>query len=57
MNVLILYGTNSGGTRIAAELVRDVRAESGGQVTISHADEASVEEVKQYNLVILGSYS
>lgn len=55
MHVLIVYGTNAGGTRTAAELVHDVMSDAGHRVTLRSADAGRPEEFQAADLIILGS--
>lgn len=59
MNVttLIVYATNSSGTLIASELVRDVLLKHGHAVTLQRANEVQPQELKRHDLVILASCS
>lgn len=57
MNVLIVYGTNSSGTRVAAERVHDVLVEAGHEVIIKRANAVEADELGQHDLVVLGSCS
>lgn len=57
MKVLIIYATNSGGTFIASEVVREIFQNRGHRVTILPALEADPDEMARHDLVILGSCS
>lgn len=55
MNVLIAYGSNSGGTMVASEMVGAIFAERGHQVTLKRAHTVDPQELRRYEFVILGS--
>lgn len=55
MNTLIIYGTNSGGTLEAAELIRDTLASSGHTVAIKNANGAEPADLTGHQLVVFGS--
>jgi len=55
MHILIVYGTNSGGTRTAAELVHDVLADAGYRVSLKSAEATEPNDFQSADLVILGS--
>ncbi|MBI5404625.1 MAG: flavodoxin family protein [Candidatus Kerfeldbacteria bacterium] len=57
MRILIIYATNSSGTRVAAERIHDVLVESGHAVIIKRANAVEPDELGQHDLVILGSCS
>lgn len=57
MNVLIVYATYSGGTEQGTQVIAEALKEKKYSVTIKRADSASVDEFKDYDLVILGSPS
>lgn len=55
MNILIVYGTNSSGTREAAELVASVFAYHNHHVTLKSAQDAMPDDILNHDLVVLGS--
>jgi flavodoxin len=55
MNVLLVYATNSSGTRLAAELVNQVLQKMEHTVTVKHASTVAPADLKKADLVILGS--
>lgn len=57
MNVLIVYGTYSGGTQIAAEIIAGVFAQQGLDVTIQDVHKTKPEDFAPYSHIIFGSNS
>ncbi|MEK7631544.1 MAG: flavodoxin family protein [Patescibacteria group bacterium] len=57
MIVLIVYGTNSGGTQDVAEIIGKVFSAHEHAVTIKRANEATADDIAVSDLVILGSCS
>lgn len=55
MKTLIVYGTNSGGTFRASELIRDVLVDQGHTVTLQPAKTTDPNDLGTFDLVILGS--
>ncbi len=55
MKTLLVYGTNSGSTLVASELVRDVLSSRGHDVILKRANLVEPDELKTYDLVVLGS--
>lgn len=55
MTVLIIYGTNSGGTLSAAEEVQRVFVRAGHQATLRSAGVAKPDELGSADLVVLAS--
>lgn len=56
-NVLLIYGTNSGGTLEASEYIADALREKGMSVHVENARDALVDDIERYDAVILGSCS
>lgn len=54
-NVLLIYGTNSGGTLEAAEYIAEALREKGMSVHSQNARDAIVDDIERYDAVILGS--
>lgn len=57
MKTLILYATNSGATFIGATIIEEKLKEKGWEVTVKRPSEIKIEEIKNYELVIVGSNS
>lgn len=57
MNMLIIYGSYSGGTMMAAEYLRDVLEEAGQTVTVRRVEDAALADLSHQDLVVLGSCS
>lgn len=55
MTTLIVYATNSSGTRLAAELAGQILQRKGHVVTLERADAVAPKELKKFDLVVLGS--
>ncbi|MBI4093118.1 MAG: flavodoxin family protein [Candidatus Kerfeldbacteria bacterium] len=55
MTILLIYATNSSGTLLAAEIVRDVLQATGHTVTMKRANAVDPKEMKSFDHVILGS--
>ncbi len=55
MTILVVYATNSSGTMLASELVRDILKQHGHTVALKRANTVGPEELKSYELIILGS--
>lgn len=55
MNIAIIYATNSGGTQQAAKQIADQLQASKHRVTIKRANEAEPGDLRDKDLVILGS--
>lgn len=55
MKILIVYGTNSGGTQVASELIRDTLTPLGHVVTLVRGDMAHPETFTEFDMIILGS--
>ncbi|MBI3963668.1 MAG: flavodoxin family protein, partial [Candidatus Kerfeldbacteria bacterium] len=55
MRILILYGTNSGGTFAASQEVRGVFEQGGHSVELLSAGTATPDHLAQYDLVVLAS--
>lgn len=55
MTTVVIYATNSSGTRLAAELVGHVMQNLGHTVTLKRANAVAPAELKKADLVILGS--
>lgn len=55
MKIKIIYGTNSGGTRLVAEEIADVLKQHSSSVKVQDVADAEVEDIKGYDLVIFGS--
>jgi flavodoxin len=55
MTTLIVYATNSSGTRLAAELVGQILQGKGHVVTLERANAVEPKELKKFDLVVLGS--
>ena len=53
--VLIVYYSHTGNTRKMAELVADGVRKGGGEAVVKPVDEASVDELKSADGIILGS--
>lgn len=56
-NILLLYGTNSGGTLEVAEYVAETLRELGASVHVQNARDALVDDLERYDAIILGSCS
>ena len=57
MEAMIVYASNSGSTYQTSKLIRDILKESGHNVTITKAVELDPKELKEYDLVLIGSPS
>lgn len=57
MRCLIAYATNSGGTYLAGQYIRDVLQEHGHEVVIKKAREVQAREVAELDVLIIGSPS
>ncbi len=55
MKILILYGTNSGGTLLAAKQFAKLAEAKGHRVRLEQADAVAPKELKRFDLVVLGS--
>lgn len=55
MTTLIVYATNSSGTMLASELVRDVLKQHGHTVTLKRAGAVEPKEFNNYDFIVLGS--
>ncbi|MBI3572584.1 MAG: flavodoxin family protein [Candidatus Kerfeldbacteria bacterium] len=55
MHVLIVYATNSSGTRQAAEIAADVLEKKGHTVTVQRAQDTEAEHISAADFVVLGS--
>lgn len=54
MNILIVYGTNSGGTWESSQIIQQTLSLEH-QVTIQHAKDTHVRDFGKYQFIILGS--
>lgn len=57
MNVLIVYGTYSGGTQIAAELIAQTLKSEGIESTIQDIHKTKLEDFAPFTHIIMGSNS
>ena len=57
MIVLIVYGTNSGGTQEVAEAIARALTAHEHSVTVKRANEATLDDIAVSDLIILGSCS
>lgn len=57
MNILLIYGTNSGGTQAASGTVEEKLKSLGHNVSVKEVLEVNVEEVGTHDITILGSCS
>ncbi len=57
MKVLIIYATNSGGTYVASEAIREIFENRGNTVTLVRASEANPADMAKCDLVVFGSCS
>ena len=57
MKVLIVFATNSGGTQIAADLVKATLGKNNHEVFIKEVRETNAAEFAEYDLIILSSPS
>jgi flavorubredoxin len=55
-NVLVVYSTMSGNTKIAAEIIADGARSAGAKVTLKAAGEAQPQDLVRCEAVALGSY-
>lgn len=55
MKIIVIYGTNSGGTYLAAQIISEALTGLGHQVTIKNATEADHHELQNYDLIVMGS--
>lgn len=55
MKVLLVYGTNSGGTQAASEIIGDSLRTAGHRVVIQRANAQAIEPFQMFDLVVLGS--
>lgn len=56
MNILLIYATNSSGTLVASELIRDTLQNQKHDVTMKRANQVELADLKaKFDLVILGS--
>jgi flavodoxin I len=52
---LVIYGSTSGNTAFLAQFVKAGLESGGFEVTLQNVKNASIDELKEYDLVILGS--
>jgi flavodoxin I len=57
MNVLQIYATNSGSTQLATDIVAQALRTRGATVTVKNASEATPDDLKSPDLIILSSPS
>jgi flavodoxin I len=57
MHIRIIYGTNSGSTRSAAEIMSQQLEKEGHRVTVQSAHETQPDELSNADLTIIGSCS
>ncbi len=57
MHIRIIYGSNSGSTRSAAELMSELLTKSGHRVTLLSALDAQPADISDSHLTIIGSCS
>ena len=57
MKILIVFATNSGGTQLAADLVRETLVKNNYQVTVKEVRETNIDEFNDFDLIILASPS
>ncbi len=55
MNIVIVYGTNSGGTYETALLIKEAFEHKGHHVKVIRADTVKPENLSAYDLIIFGS--
>ena len=55
MKAKIIYGTNSGGTKVLSEFIAELLKKSGWSVKLQSAESAEPEDIKDNDLVIFGS--
>lgn len=56
IRALIVFGSTTGNTQSAAEVICDVLEERGWEIVLKNADETSVQELAwDYDMVLLGS--
>jgi flavodoxin len=57
MKVTIIYATNSGGTLYASQIVETVLKQKGYEVSLKEVQTATLLDIEQSDLIILGSCS
>ena len=55
MKVVIVYETKFGNTKLAAEAIGEGLGEEGHDVLVKHVKEINVEEVKDVDMIVIGS--
>jgi len=55
MKILIVFATNSGGTGIAADIVKETFIKNGHQAEVKEVRELNIDEFADFDLVILCS--
>lgn len=55
MKVLVVYGTNSGGTQVAAEVVAQYYENRRYEVRLCSADKVGSDDLAGYDLIVFGS--
>ena len=57
MKILIVFATNSGGTQLAADVLRETLSQNNHEVTVKEVRETKVDEFTPQDLVIFASPS
>ena len=57
MKILIVFATNSGGTQLAADLLKETLVKNSHEVTVKEVRETNIDEFAGVDLVILASPS
>src|SRR3989344_7871115 len=57
MKVLVVFATNSGGTQLAAENVKEILAKNNHEVSLKEVRETNIDEFVNFDLIILASPS
>lgn len=57
MKILIVYATYSSGTQVAATLIEETLKETGNEVSLKNAKDVDPQELKNFDLVVVGSPS
>lgn len=55
MKILLIYATNSSGTFQVTEIIRQGLEQAGHRVTVRHARDTKIGDLKKFPVVILGS--
>lgn len=57
MNILLIYGTYSGGTFHAAEIIADALTEKGHKVSLKNVQDTVPADLAAYSFIIMGTNS